>query len=60
LLHKSQEEERSALIRDLSHLKSVKKKKAKVASRSKSHGKHKDHDIGFDDLDQDIDFEPEI
>ncbi len=31
-----------------------------MASRSKSHGKHKDHDIGFDDLDHDIDFEPDI
>ncbi len=59
-LQKSQDKERSTLIRDLSHLKSVKKKTAKIASRSKSHGKHKDHDIGFDDLDHDIDFEPDI
>ncbi len=59
-LHKKHEEERAKLIRDLSHLKSHEKKKARVAERSKSHGKSQEQGMGFDTPAQDIDFEPEI
>ncbi len=60
LLRQSQEKERAEMIRDLSHIKTTTKKKARVAERSKSHDKSQDQGMGFEPPAQDIDFEPEI
>ncbi len=60
LMRQSQENERAELIRDLCHVKDDEQKKGRVAERSKSHRKARDKDEGFDDLDLDDDFEPEL
>ena len=59
-LHKKHENERSELIRDLTHLKSYEKESRQVSERSKSQAKDRKAGIEFDDPDLDIDFEPEM
>ena len=59
-LHEKHENERSELIRDLTHLKSYEKENRHVKERTKSQTKERKTEIEFDDPDLDIDLEPEI
>jgi len=56
LLQENQEKERGALIRDLSHIKNHEHSKDRISEREQDN----QNEIGFDDPDLDIDFEPEI
>ncbi|MES9994016.1 MAG: relaxase/mobilization nuclease domain-containing protein [Candidatus Thiodiazotropha sp.] len=58
LLNEKQEEERSDLIRDLSRMKTLTKKKRQRPAHSKQKRRQQSHDIGFEPSGPDI--EPEI